>query len=154
MIVSHLLLILHKKIQFYIFMFEAWNVAKGCKVQGGRILSQCTVLYTTACTVHSESIQTALLFPHFVTLQPYCKIYTQYLIMTKQKQVVRHFCKCIKNKNRYLIYITLCYEIRNWAQVHPLVIDHPWDLSATWLESTSGNFNWLDMIWKGTHLSI
>ena len=27
MIVSHLLLILHKKIQFYIFMFEAWNVA-------------------------------------------------------------------------------------------------------------------------------
>ena len=44
MIVSHLLLILHKKIQFYIFMFEAWNVAKGRKVQGGRILSQ--ALYT------------------------------------------------------------------------------------------------------------
>ena len=43
MIVSHLLLILHKKIQFYIFMFEAWNVAKGCRVQGGRILSQGTV---------------------------------------------------------------------------------------------------------------
>ena len=35
MIVSHLLLILHKKIQFYIFMFEAYNVAKGRKVQGG-----------------------------------------------------------------------------------------------------------------------
>ena len=43
MIVSHLLLILHKKIQFYIFMFEALNVAKGRKVQGGRILSQGTV---------------------------------------------------------------------------------------------------------------
>ena len=43
MIVSHLLLILHKKIQFYIFMFEAWNVAKGRKVQGGWILSQGTV---------------------------------------------------------------------------------------------------------------
>ena len=43
MIVSHLLLILHKKIQFDIFMFEAWNVAKGHKVQGGRILSQGTV---------------------------------------------------------------------------------------------------------------
>ena len=43
MIVSHLLLILHKKIQFYIFMFEAWNVAKGHKVQRGRILSQGTV---------------------------------------------------------------------------------------------------------------
>ncbi len=43
MIVSHLLLILHKKLQFHIFMFEAWNVAKGRKVQGGRILSQGTV---------------------------------------------------------------------------------------------------------------
>ena len=43
MIVSHVLLILHKKIHFYIFMFEAWNVAKGRKVQGGRILSQGTV---------------------------------------------------------------------------------------------------------------
>jgi hypothetical protein len=43
MIVSHLLLILHRKIQFYIFMFEAWNVANGRKVQGGRILSQGTV---------------------------------------------------------------------------------------------------------------
>ena len=47
MIVSHLLLILHKKIQFYIFMFEAWNVAKVRKVQEGRILSQGTVyIYT------------------------------------------------------------------------------------------------------------
>ena len=45
MIVSHLLLILHKKIQFYIFMFEAWNVAKGCKVHWGRILSQGTVYF-------------------------------------------------------------------------------------------------------------
>ena len=33
-------------------------------------------------------------------------------------------------------------------------IDHPWDVSTTWLESTCGKFNWLDMIWKGTHLSI
>ena len=47
MIVSHLFLILHKKIKFYIFMFEAWNVAKGRKVQGGRILSQGTVYYDT-----------------------------------------------------------------------------------------------------------
>ena len=34
MIVSHLLLILHKKIQFYIFMFEAWNVQKVAKFKG------------------------------------------------------------------------------------------------------------------------
>jgi hypothetical protein len=41
-----------------------------------------------AYTVHSESIQTPWLFPHFVTLQPYSKmdqmffplIYTQYPI--------------------------------------------------------------------------
>ena len=44
MIVSHLLLILHKKIQYYIFIFESRNLAKGRKVQGGRILSQGTVL--------------------------------------------------------------------------------------------------------------
>ena len=50
MIVSHLLLILHKKIQFYIFMFEAWNVAKGRKVQGGRILSQGTVYLSFHCS--------------------------------------------------------------------------------------------------------
>ena len=36
MIVSHLLSILQKNIQFYIFMFEAWNVSKGRKVQGGQ----------------------------------------------------------------------------------------------------------------------
>ena len=45
MIVSHLLLILHKKI--VLSLFEAWNVAKGCKVQGGWILSQGTVSIST-----------------------------------------------------------------------------------------------------------
>jgi hypothetical protein len=25
-------------------------------------------------------------------------------------------------------------------------IDHPWDVSTTWLETTWGKFNWLDMI--------
>ena len=76
--------------------------------------------------------------------------------MTKQKQVVRHFCKCIKN-NRYLIYIsiqTLCYEPRSWVQVHLVSFDHLWDVSTTWLESTCGKLKWLDMIWKGLHLSI
>ena len=49
--------------------------------------------------------------------------------MTKQKQVFRNFSKSIKNvKQKYLIYIsiqTLCYETWNWAQVHPVSIDHP-----------------------------
>ena len=55
MIVSHLLLILHKQIQFYIFMFEAWNVAKGRKVQGGRILSQGTVTTEQSGLPETES---------------------------------------------------------------------------------------------------
>ena len=63
MIVSHLLLILHKKIQFYIFMFEAWNVAKGRKLQGGRILSQGTV-YS-----HSKAYIQALQRPHLHSLE-------------------------------------------------------------------------------------
>ena len=83
-------------------------------------------------------------------------IYTQYPIMTKWKQVFRNVCKCVKNtKQKYLIYVsiqTLCYETRNWAQVHPVSIDHPWEVSTTWLESTCGKFNWLDMIWKGTYI--
>ena len=57
---------------------------------------------------------------------------------------------------KYLIYIsiqTFCYETRNWAQVHPVSIDYPWDVSTTWLESTFWKFNWLDMIWKSTHQS-
>jgi hypothetical protein len=57
--------------------------------------------------------------------------------MTKQKKNVI-FCTFIKNsKPKYLIYITiqnLCYETKNWAQVHSVSIDHSWDASATWLE--------------------
>ena len=33
-------------------------------------------------------------------------------------------------------------------------IDHPWDVSTTWLESIYGTFNWLDMIWKHTPVYI
>ena len=62
-------------------------------------------------TVHSESIQTPWLFPHFVMLQPYSKldsiafcpssIYPQYPIITKQKLVIFYilFCKFIQIKN-------------------------------------------------------
>ena len=67
------------------------------------------------------------------------------------------FANAFIYKNRYLIYISiqiLCYETQNWAQVHPVSIDHPWDVSTSWLESTCYKFNWLDMIWKGTSLYI
>ena len=67
--------------------------------------------------------------------------------MTKRKQIFRQKYLCIGIQ-------TLCCETHNWAQVHPVSIDHPWDVSTSWLESTCGKFNWLVMIWKGTHLSI
>ncbi len=36
----------------------------------------------------------------------------------------------------------------------PISLDHCWDVYTPWLESTCCKLNWLDMIWKGTHLSI
>ena len=58
------------------------------------------VFYFIIYTVHSESIQTPSLFPHFVTEQPYSKmveiflsIYTQYPIVIKKKQVLKKFIK-------------------------------------------------------------
>jgi hypothetical protein len=75
--------------------------------------------------------------------------------MTKQKQVFRKFCKCIKTKKqKHLIYIsiqTLCYETRNWVQVHPVSIDPPWDVSTTWNPPVVNSIDWT---WFGTHLSI
>jgi hypothetical protein len=81
---------------------------------------------------------------------------------TPQWQSGNRFLETVANlwrrkKQIYLIYIiiqTLWYATRNWAQVHPVSIDHLWDVSTTWLESTCSKLNWLDMIWKGTHLSI
>jgi hypothetical protein len=49
---------------------------------------------------------------------------------------------------------TLSSETQNSAQVHPVSIDHPWDVSTIWLESTCGKFKCMDMIGKGSHLSI
>ena len=45
--------------------------------------------------------------------------------------------------------MTLEIELR--CILFPLII---FDVSTTWLESTCGKFNWLDMIWKGARLSI
>ncbi len=86
-------------------------------------------------------------------------IYNPYLIMTKWKQNFRNVCKFLKKKDnlKYHIYIsiqTLCKNTWNLAQVPPISLDHCWDVSTPCLESTCGKVNWLDMIWKGTHLSI
>jgi hypothetical protein len=77
-------------------------------------------------------------------------IYTQYSIMTKRKHVVG-FANVLPYLHKYS---DLCNETRNWAQVHPVSIDHSWDVSTTWFESTCGKFNWLDMIWKDTPVYI
>ena len=85
-------------------------------------------------------------------------IYTQYTIIKKLNRFLEMLANLLQeNPQKYFIYIsiqTVCYETRNWAQVHPVSIDHPWHVSTTWLESTCGKFNWLDVIWKGTHLSM
>ena len=102
-------------------------------------------------TAHSESIQTPWLFPHFVTLQPYSKC-IKYFFSLINRHTIPH-----NDKAKTGLYIKAnvdCYANLNWAQVHPVSIDHPWDVSITWLEFTCVKFNWLDMIWKGTHLSI
>ena len=37
---------------------------------------------------------------------------------------------------------TLSYETRNWAQVHPVSIDHPWDVSTTWSPPVVNSIDW------------
>jgi hypothetical protein len=76
--------------------------------------------------------------------------------MPKQKQLkIKIFANVFKNKKqKYLIYITICYETQNWAQVHPVSIGHPWDVSTTWLESTCGKFNFLDDLERHTPVYI
>ncbi len=78
--------------------------------------------------------------------------------MTKWKQNFRNVCTFIKNKKlKYHIYIinqTLCNNTWNLAQMPPISLDHCWDISTPWLESTCDKLHWLDMIWKGTYLSI
>ena len=110
-------------------------------------------LQTLIPTVHSESIQTTLLFPHFVTLQPYSyswKIYPQYPITTKLKQGLNFFCNCI-----IMPYLHEYSDPSLWdSKLSSGASCFLWNVSKTWLESTCGKFNWLDMICKGTPLSI
>jgi hypothetical protein len=113
-------------VEFFVqqYLYLHWNSS---------IISSNTLCATSLiwCTAHSGSIQTPWLFPNFATLQAYSKnalnksssICSQYPLTTNGKQAMR---------------------LENWAPVHPVSIDHPWDVSTTWLESTCGTFNWLD----------
>ena len=101
------------------------------------------------------NIQTHSLFAHFIMLLKF--VINQYPILTKQKQNFRHFCKFIK-REKLIYYIgisiqTLFNDTWNVSQVPPISHDHLWAASTPWLESICGKLNWLDMIWKGTHLS-
>ena len=118
--------------------------------------------------MHSESIQTPSLFKFFVSYILIIKLikffFSPSLINLhtiphndKVKTGLDIFCSFSQNKKikklKYHIYIsiqTLCYAIQNWAQVHPGSIDHP----TTWLESTCGKFNWLDIIWKHKYIGL
>ncbi len=86
------------------------------------------------------------------------KFYKQYPIMITWKKFVWNLCKFIKYKKRqnhmYVSIHGLCHDTQNWAQEHPVSTEDPWDVSTTWLGSPCGKFSWLDMILKGTYLSI
>ncbi len=72
-------------------------------------------------------------------------IYTPHLIMTKWKQNFRNVYKFIKKKKT---------EISHLHKYSDPLQQHLKFSSGAWLESTCGKINWVDMIWKGTHLSI
>jgi hypothetical protein len=101
-------------------------------------------------------------------------IYTQYPIMAKRKQDFRHFANVLHIQIRNTLFrpFAMRLEIELRFIVFPLIfleMSKALHLSArgvttvpgsnpgwfeSWFESTCGIFNWLDMIWKGTHLSI
>lgn len=87
----------------------------------------------------------------------------QKLLAIKRKQSEKHACdqKLVKAeslheylhrsarksyKGKYSPF-PFCYDIS-------ISLHHLRDVSTPWLESTCGHFNWLDMIQKGTHLSV
>ena len=48
----------------------------------------------------------------------------------------------------------LCYDTPNSFQVHAISFDHPWDVSATWLEPTCRQFNLLRSPERVLHLGV
>ncbi len=108
------------------------------------------------CTVHLECIHSALLFPHLLCYSLIPK-WIKFIILHKilktkpNNDNVKDVClKSFETKKNhmYISIHSLCHDTQNWAQVHPVSTDHPWDVSTSWLESTCGKFSWLDMIWK------
>ena len=81
-----MLLVLHNKspvINQFCSLAPDFSAAPATLVLISNCFCRCqNVICLGIDTVHSESIQTPWLFPHFVTLQSYSSIYTQYPIMT------------------------------------------------------------------------
>ena len=70
----------------------------------------------------------------------------------KAKQNFRIFCKFIKKEKNVISYWCNYQDPMLWHW--HISLDHLWDLFTSWLETSCGIFNWLDMIWTGTHPSI
>ena len=99
-----------------------------------------TQMHIYANNLSCTSIHSASLFPHFVKLQPYSKMDSIFFFLhtipcnDNVKKVFWDFLKFTKNKklrNHTFISIhSLCHEAQNWAEVHPVSTDHPWDVST------------------------
>ena len=79
-------------------------------------------------------------------------IYTQQPIMAKWKP----FFLCLQTHGQsrishYMSIHTLRCSTLNCGQV---CLTYPSDVSRTWLEYIRGKLNWLDIVYKGTHLCI
>lgn len=64
-----------------------------------------------------------------------------------------HFLKKKKRMNEKNIHRLSC-DIQNWAQLHPASADCAHDDSAAWLKHTCSKFSGLDLICKGTSMSL
>lgn len=80
------------------------------------------------------------------------RLHSPYTIITRGKQNFTSFCKCIKKEKTEVSQWHKYSDSLLWHLAH--FLDHLWDVSPTWLESTCGKLNWFDMFWEGTHLSI
>ena len=109
-------------------MFEAWNVAKGRKVQGGRILSQGTV-----CDYFKAS--------HYCTL-----IFYDIYLLILEENPLQYKCLMslvqlsypIRNQNISLFYSNVCkqckrlqtlYSLKTWIKLW--FVSHGWSVLAS-----------------------
>ena len=94
-----------------------------------------------------QCIQPPSLFPHFCFLHYSLYQATHNTLEWQSKNRFLNFCKFTQVFRPFAMRLKI--ELR--CILFSLII---LDVSTTWLESTCGTFNWLDMMLKRTHLSI